>query len=69
MADEMLCIFCGWEETDHIHADDSNWIDQKRASTIFPGRKVSLKKCQGFYPENPVLAKELAEKVECGTDD
>jgi hypothetical protein len=69
MADGIFCNFCGWYETDHVHADDSNWIDQERASTIFSGRKVSLKECRGFYPENPALAKELTEKVECGADD
>ena len=57
MADGILCLHCGWQETDHEHRSDND---------LLPGRKKTLNQCKeesGFTPEDPELAEKLAQEA------
>ena len=68
MADGMLCINCGHQETPHNIIDEKEdwgeWIDQEEANSIKSGRSFSLINCPGFEPEDLEEAERLREKWE-----
>jgi hypothetical protein len=62
MADGMLCVHCGYYEGDYKNRDEG-FFSEEILNIVLEGKKSSLKKCPGFYPENPKLAKELADEA------
>jgi len=64
MADGILCIHCGFQETEHI-------LPEKEVSSVWndllPKKPVTLKYCRenfGYCPDNPELAAELQKNFE-----
>jgi hypothetical protein len=65
MADSIPCKNCGHYETEHGYVSlEYMGIDE---NVLLSGYNVSLKECLlhtgGYYPEDPVLAKELEERA------
>lgn len=54
MADGILCLHCGWQETEHE-------LMPKEGRKKVRGRQFSLARCPGYKPEDPELAEELEE--------
>ena len=61
MADGMLCVHCGWQETEH----DEGLMpgDKKLAKIHLSGRKKTLEQCPGFTPEDTEEAERLAKEA------
>ncbi|MDO8590641.1 MAG: hypothetical protein Q7R65_01545 [bacterium] len=56
MADGIKCKHCGRYEATHDVGDDGE------PELVLPGYETSFAKCDGYKPENPVLAQKLAEE-------
>jgi len=67
MADGMLCVHCGWQETEH---NNPNFVGEEDATKCRLGKQISLRQCLdnetgfGFTPDDPVLAEKLAKKAD-----
>ena len=67
MADGIYCKYCGRQQTDHLIAAeraDKGLGPDPEHEEVFEGRRYSLADCPGYSPENPKLAKELADEAE-----
>lgn len=62
MADGMICIHCGHQETPHKYPEVIE--DEEDFATLKPGKNVSLKDCPGFEPEDRREAERLRLKRE-----
>jgi len=62
MAYGLLCINCGWQETEHVMV----WSKElkEKAKIVLNNFKISLADCEGFTysPEDLIIAKEEEKK-------
>ena len=63
MAHGILCQYCGWQETEHIHPDLILPTEKENKLT---DREHSLSTCPGYSPEDHNLHRELDDEIkEC----